>query len=265
MKNLIILVVVLLVTSSPLLSQINSKTIKHYYIEDNHKKEVMLSTINEIILLDSDSDPEAFIILPSSMTSILITELVKNLPKLFYNQNKYIKEYGASYSLFGNTSKKPIKSFTYEKTGIDSNKNKVIISQLKFKVKDLSYLNKYRLITLSNFIINYTPVKLSKKNKFVNLVAEITLHYYDANHIKKELKLSPITIKNIIPNNFSNPNPNPKNNYSQLIPPIENIENIELKLTEVNSRKKDWDKWLEIFDNNKDKITNLLKELIMKE
>jgi hypothetical protein len=260
MKNSIFLIVGLLLVSSQLLGQVKSKPIKHYFIEGNQSKEETLSEVNEFILLKSDSDPGEAAFLPPPLTSVILDGLMKYLPKLFYNPNKYIKEYGVSHPLFQDEHQKFIESFTYEKTGVNSKKETVSISQLKFEVKDISYLNNYKVITLSNFKINRSPVKLSSKNKFVNLVAEITLYYYDVNHAKKELKLLPLKVKNIVPG--SSITASSTINSSQIIPPINNIEKIELKLTEVNSRKKDWDKWLELYDTNKDKLTELLSGLV---
>jgi hypothetical protein len=36
------------------------------------------------------------------------------------------------------------------------------------------------------------------------------------------------------------------------------VTSVQVKVTEVNSRKKDFDKWLEAYTNNKDKIQSFI-------
>lgn len=259
MKNLVLLMVVFLVASSQLLSQ-NNET-KFYSQNGTKVSEEILSNIEEVILIEDNSKPKPKVkaFLPPIVGSA-IPYLVKYLPKLFYNPKKYIKESQTNYSLFGVAAKKPLNSFSYEKTGKNSKDLTTTISKLDFTVTDLPYLPNYKLIDLASYHFAYTPVKLSNKNKSVNLVAEITLYYYDAKNVRQELKLSPITIKNIVPKKGSKATS--ADGLRQVIPPMDNIENIELKLTEVNARKKDWDKWLERFENNQDKLTELFNGLV---
>ena len=70
----------------------------------------------------------------------------------------------------------------------------------------------------------------------------------------KTLALEPFNLKKVIPkNNDTMVNIFNKNNY-RFIPITYPIKSIQIKISEVNAKKKSWDKWLAFFNKHKDDI-----------
>jgi len=245
---------------------------KHFYVSPS--KEIKTSYFNEIkdsiALVEYQEDNNTFLGVSSAVVGIVIGELVPVLVEkvglLAYNPKNYISEYGTSYLFDKNALKNTsnIDKIVFTRTGVRSNA-KETISMFEFDLKNISKgeaenLEGYTAIGLISFQSNYTKVKLKSSGKKANIVIEMTAVYYDPQDKKQELHLQPYKLSAIVPlgvNNGPNLIDSKKRNY-QIIPPMKFIETLSIKITEVNDRKKDWDKYLELFNNQKGNISGFL-------
>lgn len=94
---------------------------------------------------------------------------------------------------------------------------------------------------------------------------ELLVNYFDDSGNKNSLELNPFVLSGYIPKGEKST----VNNFDtifRLIPINKVITSLQIKVTEVNGRKKDWDKLLELFNKNKDKGQDyIIDNLINKE
>ncbi|TRX58751.1 hypothetical protein FNH22_12810 [Fulvivirga sp. M361] len=231
-----------------------------YKVVGNDVKKETLKGIEESL----NFSPDKKALGASLIIGTLLPHLIDLAPKLFYNPKKYMKESGVDVSLLKTAKANyeiqkfdAIKTITYEKMS-----GATTITRLDFKLSDIEHtvLKGSRAIELSNAVFNLTPVKLKAKHKKTNVIIEITLNYYDKDKKMHSFSLNPIELKNVTPGQAYTL----KGKYIQIIPEMEAVENIKIKVTEVNSRKKDWDKWLEWYKGNKDDLEKIITDLIEK-
>lgn len=199
------------------------------------------------------------------VTKIILPIIFDNISTLFYNPDKYIKENNAAYSFIDFNSykiKTPLNShqaFSFIKTIYDSKTGNVLNNPKKaieatFNLRHISNGNqKMTILELNSFDYNFTSVKLKSKGKKVNLIFEITVNYINTLNEVKTLNLQPVNLNRLSPNGSKNTNLS-KDKIHLVLQNLYFIQSISMKVTEVNSRKKDMDKWLELYTKNKDKI-----------
>lgn len=232
----------------------------YYLIEDNLVKTQSYSQIKQELLFQKIAETKS---LKGFVLTTVIKEGLKILPSLFYKPEKFIKEYGIGKS-FINKEKLALedistyKGMSYEKKGDDK-----ILTQLNFSLIPLfDSKNGYTIIQLDSFRHNRSAVKLKKGNKGqqkVNMRISLGFKYFDSNNLSREYKIAPLIIKGI----------SPGKQYElgtevplQLIPPMNVIQEVEVRITEVNMRKKYWDKLLKVYDDNREKIEGTILKII---
>ncbi|GGD05207.1 hypothetical protein [Hyunsoonleella pacifica] len=266
MKTNIIKFVIIL-TLIPLFVTAQNGEIYYYLDSKNKVQKIEVNDVKESITLIEN--PKSF---GAAATSILPDALkfgLKNLSKLIYNPKKYVATFGSEVKLFEKSNDSLINyfglsGFTYKKV-IGGN----ALVQLDFDIippfgKDIIYSG----VELQSVTHNFSAAKLkngSKNQNMVNLIVDVTISYFDNNGEKQKIELNSYTLNNHLPKNrgaiiFDSPQMEIFNFKNLAF-----VESIEVRITEVNARKKYWDKLLEEYDNKKDKIQEALLELIKKE
>ena len=226
----------------------------YYHVKENTVKTKSFSDVTQSISFTPGTKEISL----TYIVGALIPHILKHAPKLFYNPKKYMKEYGTDGSLLTESDFRKfgsIKTITYKQESKGE-----VLTMLGFKLIDSSMPMGYRGIFLTDAKFNYTPVKLKTRHFKTNVVIELIFNYYDKDNKKQVFNLKPINLNNITPGEAFTKN----HNYIQLIPPMKTIESLQIKITEVNSRKKDWDKWLELYNENQDKLKDYLLEIVGK-
>ncbi|WP_343487035.1 hypothetical protein [Allomuricauda sp. d1] len=193
----------------------------------------------------------------SLVLGILVPKLVENVPKLFYNPENYIKESLVSRSFLHRdgsfTRLGELHHIEYRKMAGDEP-----LALFNFTIGDTFMDNGYLDIELASAKINHTAVQLTSQNHNLNVVVEVFFHYYDA----KQLKLVHVVEPFVINNAVTGPLYQPKDQKIRLIPKFALLESIEVKVTEVNARKKDWDAYLSLYQEHSGKLSGYLLGLI---
>tara|TARA_R110002167_G_scaffold247308_7_gene452911 strand:- start:1771 stop:2610 length:840 start_codon:yes stop_codon:yes gene_type:complete len=263
-KHLFVFTIALFFVCSSSISQ-NAST-KYYYCNVNKnvaktksfKHDIKQSLYIKIKEKKSSEDIKASSAIVSFVVGTLMPYVINKVPRLFYNPKKYMKDYGTDLSLLTNKDSiipfNSITSIIYEKKS-----DSTLLTQLQFTVTDYSSNPNFRRIELTKGIFNYTPVKLKGSFFKTNAVISIVLNYYDEKSKKSEIRLEPIKLEGIIPGKSYE-----LKKIVQLIPKVHLMESIQIEISEVNNRKKDWDKWLELYNDNQDKLKDYLLGLIEK-
>ena len=209
------------------------------------------------------------------LTQILIPLAIDNIPKLFYNPKKYIKEHAAEHifddvqgnsfnSSFPNQQQMVYQTLLYE-TENDAKEDKDALKALELiftlgmvKIESKSHTK----LALHSVEYNYTPVKLRSHQKAgkVNLVVELLFSYINQEGDILEYTTEPFNLKARVPDKAGTAKPQRKNML--ILPHMQTVLKVEAKVTEVNARKKHMDKWLEVYGNYKDKFKDFVIEQI---
>lgn len=202
----------------------------------------------------------------------VIPVILNNISKLVYKPQKFAKSHGAKFNLIKQNKNKPKefshiintlndKNLTYARY-CKNRKDSVVNLAINFSLHNLEKDTKFKILKLDNYIYNFTDVKLKNKHHKVNLLIQITVKSFDDKGLLQEVELDPIEINNAIPRGkYTNP-VFVKNQIFRYIPIVNKIESISFTVNEVNARKKTWDKWAKMFDDNKDKIQSTIIEQI---
>jgi len=258
------------------LAQLHAQSTKFYFTNSDTTKVDHIDVQNvkhtielESVVKERDKETEALSLAPSFILSTVVPILFKQVGKWFYNPKNYIKEYGAVHSFYDSKSgfkKLPTTGkITIKTTGKLPDNVEREISRFTFELDSILNKNGYYQIALSEGYLNYTPVKLKSNHKKVNVVLEMKFIFYDSQDFKREYSLNPIKLSEVcaISGKKNGNEIKIEKKLYQIIPRMNVLESVQLKVTEINSRKKDWDKWLEFYNKNEGKISSFVLEKII--
>ncbi len=206
--------------------------------------------------------------------STIVPYVVKKIPTLFYKPENFIKAYGTTLQYpetpiaLGAGMKGESFDLVYKKEGVKTgqvdNNDPSIISSLKFRFDPIqnNSLPGYFAVSLIAYRFEATQVKLKSEHQKINAVVELVFHYFDVQHQKQEFTFTPIKIEEISLPKTQDFLVKGSANVLQIVPPMPIIESLTLRITEVNTRKKDWDKWLELYNAKEGELSNYLLQVI---
>lgn len=228
---------------------VDNKEIKPSSFKKTSKNEISFNSLSE----DEEAASVQFIV-----SKIVVPFVFNNISKLFYKPENYIKEHSAKKSLINeknivnDLNKK--NNIVYTKTikNLKGSEEKSLI--LEFNIEDVytekeDLIDNFRLIKLSSYQLNYTNAKITNSSSKINIIGEIIIKYVDEFCEYKTYKTDPFTIAGIQPNGEKKSLE--KTGATYPLPKMKYATSIEIKITEVNSKKKHMDKWLETYTKNK--------------
>lgn len=249
-----------------------------YAVKDQKATTYFFSDVNQSIRFQpiEDTELEAFISggIAAIVVSSVIPYVVKKVPMLFYRPEHFIKEYGTTirYPKTPLTLDAVAKGGSFHmlylkeglRTGPGPNVDSLVICGLKFRFDPIQddTLPGYFAVSLTGYEFEATQVKLKPGHQEINAVVGIVFSYFDAQNHKREFALTPINIQKISPPVAHELEEDGNTDKLQIVPPMTIIESIQISITEVNTRKKDWDKWLELYHENEGKLSNYLLQVL---
>jgi hypothetical protein len=188
----------------------------------------------------------------------IIPLLVDAASKLFYNPDNFNKEYYANYSFFDPSGRfnrlDPNSTMIFEKTGISVTGDTEIINRFEFDLGAVENVDGYYYMGLKSYEVNYSWAKLSSPKNKINYVLEIGFFYFDSQDLPQVFYMNPIVLERRILPNTASIN---AINY-QVIPKMKVLQSVRIHIREVNSKKDNWDNYLELYQNNQRNISNFL-------
>ena len=245
----------------------------YYYFKDDKVKKIKKYNRQELSINDSiverkpkDEKANTPAVITYLATNFLVPYVVKNVPKLFYKPEKYIKEHAQNSSLIESGEKfNEAKSISYKNIVFDTINGEIKEDEaliINFKIGQIQNerVNNLRYLDLVNYGYKYSPAKLKGPKDKINLIIEVLFQYIDSNGDIQTYKTNPISLMNQVPNGKIELI-DKKTNIT-ILPKMVFVTDVQIKVSEVNSRKKNMDKWLEFYTDNKDKLQTFLVKKI---
>ena len=256
----------------------NKKTSTHYYKNDNTIKTIgRVEPASFIKLQDKpnkyDSLKDSTIIksaIALKLVKFIVPKIIDKLSSLVYKPEKYAKSNTAKLKVL-NLPKKKNNDLFKDKILVyhnfsklpKNNENNLLLS---FSFHNNPYgKNLFKVLKFDSYLYNYANVKLKRKHHNVNILIDISVLYFNEYGILQSYSLNPIKIENAIPKGQKTELVVIKEKIERYIPTKQQIESITITVNEVNSRKKTWDKWLKLYEDNKDKASDFIIKKISSE
>ena len=234
--------------------------VENYYSYQEGRIAIVARTgVTDTLIFHADAK-EDFAVTSGAISLVLgtlVPKLVENVPRLFYNPEHYIKESLATKSCLyrdgSHTRLGELHHIAYKKMA-----GEVPLAILNFTIGDIFMEKGYLDIVLESAKINETAVRLKPQHHDLNIVVEVFFHYYNAQQQKLVHAVEPFVLNNMA----TGPYHAPKSQKIRLIPKFELLERIDVKVTEVNARKKDWDAYLSFYQEHSGQLAGYLLGLI---
>lgn len=208
---------------------------------------------------------EALAINWGGLAAKLIPLLVDGASKLFYNPDNFNKEYFASHSFFdassGFKTMDPNSTMIFEHTGKNEAGKRERIGRFEFEMGVVKNVAGYQYIGLKAYNLSYSWSKLSSPNNRMNYVIDVGFYYFDDEDKAQEFHLNPLLLDSRIVGNAQAVIDDV--NY-QVIPKMKVLQIVQIRVREVNDKKQNWDRYLELYQSNQENIAKFLIRALTK-
>lgn len=233
----------------------------YYTIDNGEVQKSQFSDLKRNITFEYETyeSQEALTIGIGILANKLIPLLVDGASKLFYNPDNFNKEYFSSYSFFnassGFTKLDPNSTLVFKQTGKNDKGENELINTFQFEIGSVQNVDGYYYLGLKSYHIRHCWSKLSTPNNKINYILDLSFYYFDDYDKSQEFHLNPILLDNQIVG--ENQLVIEAVNY-QVIPKMKILQNIQLRIREINAKTQNWNRYLEHYQNNQDEISAYL-------
>lgn len=235
---------------------------EYYYAIDKgvvHKKKFEAIQHDLKFKLKEKKTEEALSFAWGNLAAKLVPLLVDGASKLFYNPDNFNKEYFASQSFFDDTGKfkifDPTSTMVFEHTGENQAGKRELINRFEFEMGAVENVEGYHYVGLKKYEIDYSWAKLSSQNNRISYVLDVGFYYFDDQDKAQEFHLNPLLLDSRTVSGGAAVIEKP--NF-QVIPKMKVLQIIQVRVREVNDKKQNWDRYLELYQNNQDNISKFL-------
>ncbi|MFD0796017.1 hypothetical protein ACFQZJ_00980 [Maribacter chungangensis] len=246
---------------------IAAQTQTYYTIKNNAVVKTEISDIQRHITFETkEKETEEAL---SSTLGVLATNLIPLLfdgaSKLFYNPDNFNKEYFASYSFFDSAGYfeilNPASTLVFEQTGKNEQGKTMRINRFEFELGNVKNVDGYLYLGLKAYELQQSWSKLNTPNNQINYVLDIGFYYFDNNDKAQEFHINPFLLdaQTIGLERVEIP----KVNF-QVIPKMKVLQNIQVRIREVNAKTQNWNRYLELYQSNQGNLSRFLIRAINK-
>lgn len=238
-----------------------------YTIENNDvQKEQFSDIVHELkFKTDDKNSAEAFTLGWAGLAAKLIPLLVDGASKLFYNPDNFNKEYFANYSFFDSSGyfKKinPDATLVLEQTGENDLGKRQLINRFEFELGVVKNVEGYHFLGLKAYNLPYSWSKLSSTENRMNYIIDISFYYFDDDDKAQEFHINPILLDAQV---VGAQGKEIRNTNFQVIPKMKVLQNIQVRVREINAKTQNWNRYLELYQSNQDNISRFLIRAISK-
>lgn len=237
----------------------------HYHIKGNAVEKINYTDLQSSIVFYGDValDSEVFNLGLAQLVGNVVPFLVDEASKLFYDPDNYNKEYMAQYSFFDGKGKcVPLRPgpMVFERTGVDHQGKKEMLSRFTFKVGAVENVEGYFYVGLQSFSLAHSWAKLGASKNTMNYVVDMGFYYFDGQDRPQEFHLNPIAVEAVVV-------PDQKEItevHYQVIPKMKVLERVQIRVREVNAGKQNWDQYLKLYQSNSGQLSKFLIKAIQK-
>lgn len=241
--------------------KIAAQTETYYTVKNNSVVKTEISEIQRNVTFESKAEEAEEAL--SSALGVLATNLIPLLfdgaSKLFYNPDNYNKEYFASYSFFDASGHfktlDPNSTLIFEQTGKNGQGKTVRINRLEFKLGSVINVDGYLYLGLKAYELQHSWSKLNAPNNQMNYVLDIGFYYFDENDKAQEFHINPLLLD---AQTIGSDRVEIANVNFQVIPKMKVLQNIQIRIREVNAKTQNWNRYLELYQSNQGNISRFL-------
>ena len=268
-----LLLTVLFVTAKTHSQNTNSKNkvTTYYYKENNEVKEI--GRVNPKSILVFEPELKALLTpadknkdLTTQAAVFLVKQIIDKVGSLIYKPEKFSKSNSAKKQLISLNESTKIESLDNEKliylSVTEKPKNNQLSQILHFSIHNNPDKKNFKILKFDSYFYRYTSVKLKKRHHKVNLLIDLQVSYFDDDGLLQKIDLESIELNNIIPKGSETKLTKVEQDIFRYIPTKFQIESIKITVNEINARKNVWDKWLKLYNDNKDKIKETIVDKI---
>ncbi|CAL2076859.1 hypothetical protein [Tenacibaculum sp. 190524A05c] len=252
------------------------KTTTYYYKDSNGIGEIGRIKPKSTLVLGSkiklkEIDSVGIESIGTQAAIIIIKQVINHIGSVIYKPEKFAKENSAEQKFISLKTTTDFKKLHNEKLyyfnySEKPDSKKVVIDSMNQTFEFSIYKNpindKFKILKFDGYLYKYTGVKLKKKHHKVNLLLNFKVNYFDEDGFLQSMDLKTIELNKITPEGPKAKFTPTKDDIYRFIPTKYQIESIQLTVNEVNARKKTWDKWLKLYNDNKDKIKDAIVDKI---
>lgn len=241
--------------------KIAAQTETYYTIKNNAVVKTEISDIQRNIIFESKvkETEEAL----SSTLGVLATNLIPLLfdgaSKLFYNPDNFNKEYFTSYSFFDATGHfKTLDTasiLVFEQRGKNEQGTTTLINRFEFELGNVKNVDGYLYLGLKAYELPHSWSKLNAPNNQMNYVLDIGFYYFDDNDKAQEFHINPLLLD---AQTVGSERVEIQNVNFQVVPKMKVLQNIQIRVREVNAKTQNWNRYLELYQSNQGNISRFL-------
>ena len=264
-------------TSTDTSTKKSKKAIKYYYKDKSGVNNIGKIKAKSALVLGSKLDlviEEESIKNKSLKTQLVVAAIklgINVVSSLVYKPKKFEQSNSAKQPMitmkesieFKKINNEKIYYFNYIEKPNSNTIVKDSINQIfAFSIHNNPDNDKFKILKFDSYLYKYSGVKLKRKHHKINLLFDFKVSYFDENGFLKSIDLESMELEGLTPKGESSKMVIVKKDVFRYIPTKYQIESIKLTVNEVNARKKTWDKWLKLYNDNKDKIKDAIVDKI---
>lgn len=257
LRHLVVLLLYLSGMGTACLAQVET----YYTLREGTVLKQKFKDIRHEIKFESTNPPteEALTIAWGGLAAKLIPLLVDGASKLFYNPDNFNKEYFANHSFFDDSGSfrtlDPTSTLVFEHSGETLTGQRQRLNRFEFELGPVENVDGYYFIGLKAYDLAYSWSKLSSAKNGMNYVIDIGFYYFDENDKAQEFRINPLLLDSRVVG--TSPAVIENVNY-QVIPKMKVLQIIQIRIREVNAKKQNWDRYLDLYQSNQDNISKFL-------
>ncbi|AUC14793.1 hypothetical protein BTO06_06390 [Tenacibaculum sp. SZ-18] len=252
------------------------KTTTYYYKNSNGIGEIGRIKPKSTLVLGSkiklkEIDSVGIKTIGTQAAIIIVKEVINHIGTVVYKPEKFAKENSAEQKFISLKTTIDFKKLDNEKLyyfnhSEKPDSNKIVIDSMnqtfEFSIHNNPDNDQFKILKFDGYLYKYTGVKLKKKHHKVNVLLDFKVNYFDEDGFLQSIDLKTIELKKITPGGAKAKFTPTKNDIYRFISTKYQIASIQLTVNEVNAKKKTWDKWLKLYNDNKDKIKDAIVDQI---
>lgn len=260
-KYILLLPIFLIVNCLPSYAQ----TETYYTINENEVQKKKFTAIQHELNFESKqkAGEEALLMGWGTIAGNLIPLLVDSASKLFYNPDNFNKEYFANHTFFNSSGSfktlDPTSTMVFEHSGTNEKGKKEQIARFEFEMGAVKNVEGYHYIGLKAYDIAYSWSKLSSAKNGMNYVIDIGFYYFDDDDKAQEFHMNPLLLNS---KTIGDSSAVIEDVNFQVIPKMKVLQIIQIRVREVNNKTQNWNKYLELYQNNQSNISKFLIKAI---
>ncbi len=143
----------------------------------------------------------------------------------------------------------------FEKTGQNGSGKVDLINRFEFEMGTVKNVDGYHYLGLKAYHLAQSWSKINAPNNRINYVLDIGFYYFDDNDKAQEFHINPLLLE---AQTVGSERVEIQKVNFQVIPKMKVLQNIQVRVREINARTQNWNRYLELYQSNQGTISRFL-------